>query len=234
MENNISFHKFSHHVCCIATALLVLFAACNNMEKNGGDQNVFIPSDPVQDTDGEVYKTVRIGHQTWMAENLKKTKIECDSNWQVRFANGIERGPGVTFCDDTPRYAYYQNNQKLGWGVLYSHAVLQHCDICPPGYRVPSKEDWEILMKQLGGPSNAGKHLLTYEPGGFNALLGGRIDSYGSVLGGRMAFWWSADLDSIHPDKRQHAFLFVLSSSGVVKISNDPTYSGNSIRCVKK
>lgn len=201
--------------------------------KPAKDQTVIKKGEPCLDTDGKIYPTIIIGKQTWMAKNLEKIEFECDSNIVVQFTNGLERGPGVTFYDGKPRYAYYNNRQDNGFGVIYNFAVLQHCNICPPGYRIPTKLDWESLIETLGSTPDAGKSLFKNGKSGFNAEKGGRIDSYGSVLAGNLGFWWSSDPKQSSP-KSYEAYVFEVNSLGIIKIKAQDIRSGNYIRCIKE
>ncbi len=224
------------------STIIYLISCDNSFDQNGETEKdvadtIDIPTGkkmkPVTDIDGQVYQTVGIGKQVWMAEDLKKTKIDCDSNKHVQFTNGLERGPHVKFYDGQPRYAYYNNNRELGYGVIYNFSVLQNCKLCPPEFRIPTKTDWEELVNELGGSTYAVQELRKGGSSGFNAVLGGRIDSYGSGFAGNIGFWWSSDLV---PEQYgiPSAYTFEIYYKGTLKIKGQDLRAGNYVRCIKE
>lgn len=104
--------------------------------------------DTVKDIDGNVYKTVLIGSQLWMKENLRTTRYSDGSSipnvinfaeWEVRFEDG--------FC-------WYRNDTTFKeMGALYNYyAVIDPRNVCPEGWHVSSNNEWEILEIFLGLP----------------------------------------------------------------------------------
>jgi uncharacterized protein (TIGR02145 family) len=83
--------------------------------------------------DGKVYKTVKIGNQTWFSENL-------------------------AFKTDSGCYAY-DNNDKFAaiYGYMYKFRVAEK--ECPPGWHLPSDLEWKQLISYLGGDSIAATKL---------------------------------------------------------------------------
>ena len=99
----------------------------------------------VTDIDGNRYKTVVIGEQEWMAENLKTTK----------FNDGADI-PNVTDMTDWVRipasaYSWYNNDitNKETYGALYNWYTVNAGYLCPDGWRVPADADWTILTNFL-------------------------------------------------------------------------------------
>ncbi len=198
-------------------------------DKPSTTANSFIET--ITDTEGNSYPLVKIGDQVWMAENLRLTTTNCTDSIQMRFTNGIERGPGVSFYDGKARYAYYNNNPDLGYGVIYSYGAIFQCDLCPSGFRLPTKADFEQLIASFSDPVQAGKSLLSTGESGFNAKPVGRIDDYGSVLAEQIGFWWTTDAED-HPT-RVSVYNFELSAKGVLKIKAQDPRVGNYVRCIK-
>ena len=119
-------------------------------------RQTIIYENPVTDIDGNVYKTVRIGNQVWMAENLRVT----------HYRNGdpipkvIDNHEWVEVT--TGAYCYYNNDSANGliYGCLYNgFAVSDFRNITPIGWHIPSKKEWEKLAKFLGGAKVAGGKL---------------------------------------------------------------------------
>jgi len=163
--------------------------------EDGGSAGSF--TDP---RDGNVYQTVTIGTQVWMAENL-------------RYLPSVV-GPG-TGSNTTPYYYVYDYegtdvNAAKGtsnystYGVLYNW--LAAVNACPAGWHLPSDAEWTELTDYLGGTNNAGGKLketgtthwsspntgATNETG-FTALPGGNRSIYGNFdYVGRSGGWWSA------------------------------------------
>jgi uncharacterized protein (TIGR02145 family) len=130
--------------------------------------------------DGKTYKTVTIGDQTWMAENL---------NYETE----------NSYCyDDDP-----SNCSK--YGRLYTWAAAK--TVCPSGWHLPSTTEFKTLFTAVGGSSTAGTVLKStggwYNDGngtdafGFSALPAGSRNYYGDFnLEGYSAYFWSSTEDN--------------------------------------
>ncbi len=160
--------------------------------------------------DNKVYKTVKIGNQVWMAENL---------NYYDESLNGSSWCYGSENSDDTPNCSvigrYYtwaaaidsvklatdvDNPQDCGNGKTCTlPAKVQ--GICPNGWHLPNKAEWELLISTVGDVSSAGK-ILKSQTGwnssddtdayGFSALPAGVRDYDGIYDAGNFTFFWSA------------------------------------------
>ncbi len=161
----------------------------------------------VTDIDGNVYKTIKIGNQLWMAENLKVT----------HYRNG-DPIPNVTDDDEWKdlssgaRCIYDNNTSNLSiYGRLYNwYAVNDSRGLAPEGWHIPTDEEWKELEMYLGtneGSKLAGNPALwkdgdlknnnAFRESGFSALPGGYRNSYdGNFYDmGYSATFWSASED---------------------------------------
>ena len=155
--------------------------------------------------DGIIYRTVNIGDQIWMAENLRATK----------FIDGTDIPlvtSGKTWSDlSTPAYCCYDNDKSRygsAYGALYNWHAVNTGKLCPTGWHIPSDEEWETLTDHLGGENIAGsklkeaatthwastiKGVRATNESGFSALPGGTRNDNGTFnFVGRYGDWWSA------------------------------------------
>ncbi len=101
----------------------------------------------VTDIDGNVYETVQIGEQLWMAENLKTTHYNDGSEIPNITNNGEWSGLS------TGAYSDYMNNPTNSetYGRLYNwYTVDDDRGVCPTGWHVPSDEEFMALEMELG------------------------------------------------------------------------------------
>lgn len=134
----------------------------------------------VDPRDGQIYKTVKIGHQIWMAENLnyetakiRKAKINmyCDDQFGTTDCSFFAV-MGTSFCYDD----HVSNCAKNGRLYMWNAAK----DACPEGWHLPDTTEWKTLFATVGGMSVAGNVLKST----FDWNYGGQgTDKYGfSVL----------------------------------------------------
>lgn len=169
----------------------------------------------VTDIEGNRYRTVIIGKQEWMVENLRTTRFN-DGTPMPQVRDDAEWGSLTS-----PALAWYENKpgDGNGYGVLYNwYAVGTGRLLGPKGWRVPSHEDWTVFLTQvMGGESVTGGQVLMRgelksrrtEPDGhprwnvpntaatdetgFGALPGGHRSHLGVFnYQGQYGFWWSA------------------------------------------
>src|SRR5690554_111384 len=174
----------------------------------------------ITDIDGNTYKTVTIGTQTWMAENLKVTKY----NDGIAIPNVTDNTawwlPTGALCD----YDNTPSNSET-YGKLYNWDAVNTGKLCPTGWHVPNDDDWNTLENYLiangynydgtttdnkiakalaspdGWPSatvegSIGNNDYPHKQNvsGFSALPGGYrfapSGTYDAI--GTRGFWWSA------------------------------------------
>ena len=209
----------------------------------------------VTDIDGNSYKTIAIGTQEWMAENLKTT----------RFNDGalIPLVTDNVAWDNlkTPGYCWFENDEAVFrniYGGYYNWYSVFTERLCPTGWHVPSEEDWKVLKMTLGmteeqatstyGPSGTTEGDKLKETGtinwmegstaatnesGFTALPGGtRIDIDAKFFGeGSGAGWWSSDPFMDYGMAWSHHLTY--NSSLIYRSDMLFKVNGLNIRCIK-
>ena len=221
-------------------------AYATNSSGTAYGSEVSFTSGLLTDIDGNVYKTVTIGTQVWMAENLKTSK----------YRNG-DPIPNVT--DDatwialtTGAYCWYNNdaaNYKPTYGALYNwYAVADNRNIAPLGWHVATDAEWTTLVTFLGGASVAGgkmkeagtSHWMypnsnATNSSGFTALPGGgRVRSNNPEVlflnVGLHGSWWSST-------ERDATYVWYhdiyYGNDGYARSFYSKIVGGLSIRCVR-
>ncbi len=164
--------------------------------------------------DGKIYKTIQIGSQLWMAENLN---YNADRSW--------------CYENDSLNCAKY--------GRLYSQEAAE-CS-CPKGWHLPSDDEWKQLEQHLGMSkeevekydtwrgSNQGAKLLADSTLGFNILLAGyRNPPANNMLQGMQAFFWTSTVNNTLAYMRQ----FYEKQTKIYRRVR-PVSWAFSVRCVK-
>lgn len=192
--------------------------------------------DSIYDPEGNKYRTIQIGEQTWMAENLRSVKL--NDGTDIRFEPDAYRWNAL----DTPGYCWY-NNDSVGYGALYNWYTVETGILCPTGWHVPTDEEWTVLTDYLGGKSVAGGKLKEtgtihwYTPNsgatnesGFTALPTGYRSYSGAFRSIRdYGFWWS----STEWSSSGAWYRDVNYGYSSVDRSNSSKKSGATIRCLK-
>jgi hypothetical protein len=96
--------------------------------------NLIAQTDSLTDIDGNVYKTLKIGAQTWMKENLRTTKFNDGHVIPL-----VEAG-SVWIKLKQPAYCWYNNDtiHKNLYGTLYNWYAIETGKLCPLGWHIPS------------------------------------------------------------------------------------------------
>ena len=204
------------------------------------------------DRDGQTYKTVKIGDQVWMAENLNyadsaKTPSLLGRSWCYNDSSKYceKYGRLYTWAAAIDSVALYDGDYgaDCGYGKSCMLPLVKVQGICPNGWHLPETTEWSTLFDEVGGRLTAGKVLKSqtgwYNDGngidavGFTALPGGDRDNYGkfSGAGGCYANFWTATNGS----DLEAYYVSMSCSYGDYAHPNDKSgkYYGHSVRCVK-
>jgi len=186
----------------------------------------------MKDDNGKTYKTVKIGDQTWMAENLNFDVPDNNTNvcWKNEPDNCQRWGKlynWATAMGIDNRYTYEE----------WNGSDVKHRGICPSGWHIPSDADWDVLITAVGGKETAGTKLkATSSEGGtdefgFAALLGGGGYGYPNnrrfYSAGSSGFWWSSTEHSSRNAYRSEI------RYDKYAYSNEEKENLYSVRCVK-
>lgn len=229
--------KISTHlhpiISVLAGMLIVILSGCSKDEDTGSDNEVM-------DIEGNVYRTVVIGTQTWMAENLKTTIF--NDGVEIPLVINDVRWSALT----TPAYCWYNNDRELygdTYGALYNWYAVNTGKLCPTGWHVPGDEEWKMLTDYLGGEEEAADKLketgsvhwaslnstATNETG-FTALPNGLRFPFEYTFSdiGFAANWWSSDI--LEQDMR---FAWYRELSNTVRRDGFLKEFGIGVRCKK-
>jgi len=143
----------------------------NNNNNYAGNKGTF-----TDNRDGKTYKWVKIGNQTWMAENL-------------------------AYKPSSENYWAHDNDQNNAskYGYLYDWQTAQ--EVAPPGWHLPSKSEFETLLNNFGGSGEKTYNALI--KGGnsdINILFAGWRSNYGNFdgIGHSTGFWSATESDSTY------------------------------------
>jgi uncharacterized protein (TIGR02145 family) len=193
----------------------------------------------VKDIDGNEYRTVVIGTQTWMVENLKVTKYNdgtdiptttVDGDWNKLTTGG---------------YCWHNNDaaeNKTTYGALYNWYAVNTGKLCPTGWHVPTTAEWETLTAYLGGVYTAGGKLkevgtahwlepnLASNETGFTGVPAGTRNYFGSYdAKGRTCNFWSSTAPS---DNNATSYMLTHTHTGLTVVKLDKA-TGYTVRCIK-
>jgi uncharacterized protein (TIGR02145 family) len=218
----------------VSASFLVLAVSC---KKEGNDPET------VTDIDGNVYKTVTIGTQVWLAENLKTTKL--NDGDEIPLVTGNSQWTNLT----TPGYCFQDNDEatyKDDYGALYNWWAVNTNKLCPAGWHIPSSTEVSELITILGGEDLAGgalkekgtAHWLSPNEGainskGFSALPGGhRYGQGGNFTSvGYEGDFWTSTVDNLPGESAW--YLFLKHNVAGAYIDDQYMRDGYSVRCIK-
>jgi uncharacterized protein (TIGR02145 family) len=210
------------------------------ISENGVIFNPNLTYGSVIDIDSNTYKTIVIGTQTWMAENLRTTKFN-DGTVIPKVTDSV-----LWVALTTPGFCSYNNTESTDtvnvYGRLYNWYTVNTDKLCPSGYHIPSDAEFTSLTEYLGGISVAGgklkeqgtshwyDNLRADNSSGFTALPGGLRIWTGTFFHIRCdGEWWSSSEGPL-----DGAWCMELNYSNVHAIIDYRVKSsGYSVRCVK-
>ena len=216
--------------------IMIVFTAVflfSNCKKDDG-------SGTVTDIDGNVYKTVTIGEQVWMAENLRVTRFNDGSD--IKLVEDNEEWKNITAA----AFSWYDNDSALfgnQYGALYNGYAVQDNNICPTGWHVPNANDFMKLIETLGDTLTAGGKLKSIDISQWRVPNEGADNSsrFSALPAGMRYFegtfssasyftgYWSST--EINADTATLVLLSYLDSK--VIFGNNSKNLGFSVRCVK-
>ena len=193
--------------------------------------------------DNQIYRTATIGTQTWMAENLN-FETEKSFCYDDVSRNCAKYGRLYTWAEAMDSVGTWSMNGKgCGYTVMCSPTYPVR-GVCPKGWHLPTKEEWDTLFTAVGGSdvvakelkstngwSGNGNGLDTYA---FSALPGGyKVDDNSSLNyedEGDYAYFWS----STEKAKNNYsAYYLYLRYNDDAYVSSGYKCRLNSVRCVK-
>lgn len=192
------------------------------------------------DIDGNTYKTVIIGNQEWMAENLK---VEHYRNGDVIQEIQMPRDWEVLTTGAWCEWANFHSEFGITYGKLYNwFAVNDSRGLAPKGWHVPNDAEWDQLTNYLGGDAVAGGKMKAMtlwkksnegatNSSGFTALPGGFRNYNGLYKDiGEVGIFWSAS-----EYLNYYAWYHILNDFFLQSISHAYGFrmNGYSVRCVK-
>lgn len=165
--------------------------------------NQYLPSAFIDPRDWNVYETLELNGQTWMAKNL---------NYHVPGKSWFIQGDSL-------------DPQKFG--RLYTWEAAKTA--CPEGWHLPSDTDWQEMIKLYGGDIGAFSALMEGGNTNFTAVLGGKRGPSGSLVEQNLnAYYWS----NTEMDKDAAQFISFLSEFEVLTSSTTSKSWGYSCRCI--
>jgi uncharacterized protein (TIGR02145 family) len=213
--------------------------------KYGEDMSftTYTASESVADIEGNVYRTIPIGNQVWMAENLK-TGLFNDGSEIALVTDNSSWQSGTA-----PGYSWYNNDvtNKERYGALYNWYAVNSAKLCPDGWHIPENKEWTALENYLGGPQIAGGSMketgttFWYSPNtgasnnsGFTALAAGYRLADGSFFS--LAFdgrWWTSSTYTAINENSVWSFSLSTFSGNSSHQNNLAMNYGLSVRCLK-
>jgi uncharacterized protein (TIGR02145 family) len=196
-------------------------------------------STTISDIEGNIYNTVSIGNQIWMASNLSTSRYR-NGAYIPYILNSNQwastKSPALSFYN-------HDNNFETNYGKQYNwYAVTDAQGLCPIGWHIPTNNEWTILSDFLGGLNLAGGRMKATgtqywsfpsngsNSSGFTGLPGGfrNVDGTFGILGYN-GFWWSAT-----EENEQRAInRSIIYTDNLLSAGSSSKNQGFSVRCLK-
>ncbi len=190
-------------------------------------------------------ETITIGEQVWMKKNLQVDKFR-NGDPITHARTGLEWE--IAMINEEPAWCYYDNDPAHGekYGKLYNwYAVSDPRGLAPEGWRIPTVDDWSVLMDALGGDSVAGKRMKSTDSwadhqgrsgsgtneSGFSGFPGGLRYGDGSFEdAGHVGFWW------LYPDHPRDfpRYRILSKNADEATIGSGNRERGFSVRCLRE
>ena len=195
--------------------------------------------------DGQKYRTVKIGEQVWMAQNLN---YETNNSYcyDDNASNCTKFGRLYTWAAAMDSAGSWSTNGKgCGYYNKACSPTYPVRGVCPEGWHLPTKSEWETLFDAVGGQSTAGSKLKStsgwnsngdgtsgngMDAFSFSALPAGyrNYDGYYNFEGDYVDFWSSTE------DNSYNAYdMGLYYDRDVAYLNNNGKYNGYSVRCLK-
>ncbi len=224
--------------------------ATNSAGTTYGNEVIFNTN--MADNDGNTYKTVTIGSQVWMAENLRTTKYSTSPATDI--PNVEDNTTWSTLA--TGAYAWYENNGLLKdeFGALYNWFAVNSGDLCPAGWHAPTDEEFNTMELHIGIPLadinfwgwrgvdqgsqlkntsgwNAGQNGTNTTgfsglPGGYRSAESGSFNDFGNL-----SYWWTNSTEEANPTTAWYRLLQG-DHNDIYKAAVEKQ-AGKYVRCVK-
>lgn len=225
------YRQFRRFISYAILFTMIHLFGCN---KDKGPQIYGTFRDP---SDGQTYRTITIGNQEWLADNLNRGQM-INSNQQQTNNSAIEK-----FCyDNDPR-----NCDRLGGLYTWSEMMAYSSEpgvqgICPTGWWIPTDENWKELEITLGMSTLEANQILWRSQDVGEKLKVGGSSNFAARLGGhwyyadgayyslnQLGSWWSSTSSEAHRAWRRS---LGAEEGGVYRATSSKQYA-YSVRCVR-
>lgn len=208
-------------------------------------------AETVKDADGNVYKTMKMGNQVWMLENLKTTKYNdgtpiakwtFGNNWYY----SINPVAYYQWANTSDLNKVYPNSLSFDYyGAIYNETALSSGKLAPAGWRIPTEQDFKVLESYVAAQGYAGneatalKSKIGWHSGsgngtdifGFNGLPNGYVAHGGTATGSELiSSWATSEVNAAAKTRRS----INLNKNGQMVFADFGVSLGSGVRCIKE